>query len=371
MIPILYLSHCGSSIGGGERQLYYLVTHLNKNLYQPAVVCPDDGIFAEQLREANIPTVILNLPPWRKVSSRLTRHAAAAKLTDLATKHNVQLVHTSDSWFNPYLLQVKTQLNVPVISHVRNILTSKQVLNYDFDQMSHIIAISEQSKVPLVKAGIPSEKIDVVLNCVDLSVFQPNPIVRDKNTDRFKVGIVGRIEPFKKQTTFVEIAREVVKQCQNVRFHIIGAALDTPEHRAYDKEVRQLVSQYKLEEVIHFTGHRNDMPRVMQELDILVTLSAGSVIAEAMASGKPVIGTPIGSTSEMIVDGVTGWVVPLDSIEAISGRIVQLVTDSAKCKKMGEAARKHAEDFFSIEKHVQRIQNIYEKLIETNNKNGV
>ncbi|MDE0314880.1 MAG: glycosyltransferase family 4 protein [Candidatus Poribacteria bacterium] len=371
MIPILYLSHCGSSIGGGERQLFYLVTHLNKNLYQPIVVCPDGGIFAEQLREANIPIAILNLPPWRKIVSRLTRHTAAAKLTDLAKEHNIQLMHTSDSWLNPYLLPVKNQLNVSVISHVRNLLTPAQVSKYAFDQMSHIITISKQSKAPLVQAGISSEKIDVILNCVDLSVFQPNPIVRDKNTDPFIVGIVGRIEPFKKQKTFVKIAHHVIQQCQNVRFYIIGAALDTPEHRTYDKEIHQLVSQYKLEEMIHFTGHRNDMPRVMQELDILVTLSAGSVIAEAMASGKPVIGTPIGSTSEMIVDSVTGWVIPLDSIEAISDKIVQLVKNPTHCVQMGAAARKHAEAVFSVEKHVQRIQDIYEKLIETNNENGV
>ncbi len=370
MIPILYLSHCGSSIGGGEKQLYYLATHLNKNLYQPIVVCPDDGIFAEQLREANIPTTILNLPPWRKVVSRLSRHTAATKLTDLAKKHNIQLVHTSDSWLNPYLLPVKNQLNVPIISHVRNILTSAQVAKYNFDQMSRIIAISEQSKSPLVQAGVPSEKIDVVLNCVDISVFQPDS-KKKRESDPFIVGIVGRIEPFKKQKTFVEIAFHVAQQYQNVQFHIIGAALDTPEHRAYDKEVRQLVSEYKLEDVVHFTGHRDDMPHAMQELDLLVTLSAGSVIAEAMASGKPVIGTPIGSTSDMIVDGVTGYVVPLDSIETISDSIVQLITDSAQCKKMGEAARQHVEEAFSIELHVQKIQNIYEKLIETINENSV
>ena len=365
MIPILYLSHCGSSIGGGEKQLYYLVTHLEKNLYQPIVVCPDDGIFAEQLREANIPTTILNLPPWRKVSSRLTRHAAAAKLTDLAKKHNVRLVHTSDSWLNPYLLQVKNQLNIPVISHVRNLLTPAQVSKYAFDQMSHIIAISEQSKAPLVQAGISSPKIDVILNCVDISAFQPDPVERERARDPFIVGIVGRIEPFKKQKTFVEIAHHVGQQCQNVRFHIIGAALDTPEHRAYSKEVRQLVSEYKLEEVIYFTGHRNDMPRAMKELDLLVTLSAGSVIAEARASGKPVLGTPIGSTSEMIVDGVTGYVIPSDSIEVISDKIIQLIREPARCDQMSHAARKHAEKTFSIQRHVQRIQNIYEKLLKS------
>ena len=370
MIHILYLSHCGSNVGGGEKQLFYLVTHLDRKRYQPIIVCPDDGIFTEQLREANILTTVLNLPPWRRVISRFTRHTAAAKLTDLAIKHNIQLVHTSDSWLNSYMLQVKNQLNIPVVSHVRNLLTPAQVAKYEFDRINRIIAISEQSKTPLIQASISSEKIDVILNCVDLSVFQPGPI-DNKQSEPFVVGIVGRIEPFKRQKTFVEIASQVVKQCQNVRFHIIGAALDTPEHRAYDKEVRQLVSQYKLEEVIHFTGHRNDMPCAMQELDLLVTLSAGSVIAEAMASGKPVIGTPIGSTSEMIVDGVTGYVIPLDSIEAIAGRIIQLAGNPARCVQIGAAARKHAENVFCVEKHVQKVQNIYEKLIETNNENSV
>ncbi len=363
MIPILYLSHCGSSIGGGEKQLYYLVTHLDRKNFQPIVVCPDDGIFAEQLREAEIPTVILNLPSWRKVRSRLTRRSAAAKLTDLAKKYDIQLVHTSDSWLNPYMLRVKNQLNIPIVSHVRNLLTSEQVANYRFNRMNGIIAISEQSKVPLVKAGIPSQKIDLILNCVDLTIFRPNSVEKTKKSNVFVVGLVGRIEPFKRQKTFVEIASQAVKQCPNVQFHIIGDALNTPEHRAYDREVRQLVSKNKLEDVIHFRGHRNDMPSVMRELDLLVTLSAGSVIAEAMASGKPVIGTPIGSTSEMIVDGVTGWVMPLDPIESIADRIVQLVRNPEIYVQMGAAARKHAEAVFSIEKHVQKVQDIYLKLL--------
>jgi glycosyltransferase involved in cell wall biosynthesis len=101
----------------------------------------------------------------------------------------------------------------------------------------------------------------------------------------------------------------------------------------------------------------------MRELDLLLTLSAGSVIAEAMASGKPVIGTPIGSTSEMIVDGVTGWVMPLDPIESIADKIVQLVRNPEIYVQMGAAARKHAEAVFSIEKHVQKVQDVYLKLL--------
>ena len=372
--PILYLSHCGSSIGGGERQLYYLVTNLDRERYQPLVVCPDDGVFVEQLRSADIPTTILGLPPWRKAKSRLTRHSAAAKLVAFAKAHNVQLAHTSDSWLNPYLWHLKKQLNIPVISHVRNLLTLTQVRKYAFDRMDGIVAISEQSKAPLIQAGIPIEKIEVVLNCVDLSVFRPpsedieTGRVLLQETRPFVIGIVGRIEPFKRQKTFVEIAARVAARCENVRFHIIGEALEILAHRTYKCEVRQLVSTLHLNERLIFTGHRADMPAAMQALALLVTLSAGSVIAEAMAAGKPVIGTPIGSTAEMIVDGVTGWVIPLEipetkGVEAIADKIIHLVENRSLCERMGSASRKRAEGVFGIETHVKKVQEIYAALL--------
>ena len=363
MIPILYLSHCGSSIGGGEKQLLYLVTHLDRHCYQPIVVCPDDGIFADHLRAASIPTVILDLPPWRKAKSRLTRYSAAAKLTAIAKRHNTQLVHTSDSWLNPYVRHTGRQLNIPTVSHVRNVLTARQVQKYQFAEMTRIIAISEQSKLPLVQAGLCPEKIDVILNCVDLSVFQPASIKGNKRSEAFVVGIVGRIEPFKQQKAFVEIAAEVVARYQNVRFDIIGAALDTPEHRVYLHEVRQLIAERQLNEVIWFAGHRTDMPEALQEIDLLVTLSAGSVIAEAMASGKPVIGTPIGSTAEMIVHGVTGYVMPLDPSLVIANQIIELATAPDLCAQMGTAGRKRAETAFSIETHIQKVEGVYAQLL--------
>ena len=359
--PILYLSHCGSSIGGGEKQLAYLVANIDRARYRPLVVCPDDGVFVEHLRGADIPTVVLELPPWRKARSLITRSSAAKKLIALAKTHNTHLVHTSDSWLNPYLWFLKKRLKLPVVSHVRNLLTSDQVRKYRFDRMDRTIAISEQSKIPLIQAGIDAQKVDVVHNCVDLSVFQP--AYGPAHPGEYVVGIVGRIEPFKRQQEFVEIAAKVTAQCKKVRFRIIGAALDTPEHRIYEQEIRQLVAKYGLQKRIHFTGHRTDMPAAMRELDLLVTLSAGSVIAEAMATGKPVIGTPIGSTAEMIVHGVTGGIVPLDPIEKIADKIVELAEDPIQSVRMGQAARKHAEETFSIEKHVQKVQDIYKKLL--------
>ncbi len=360
MIPILYLSHYRSTIGGNEKQLYYLVTHLDKDKFQPIVICLNDGTYVHQLRKAGISTVILKLPPWRKVLSYPARYIAVFKLTNLAKKYKIKIIHSSDAWLNPYARRMKKHLlDIPVISHVPNLLTPEQVAKYDFEYMNRIIAISEQSKAPIVKAGISSQKIDVIINCVDLSEFTPLSQKKVLRTDKFVVGLVGRIEPFKRQDTFVEIANLVNRQCQNVEFQIIGAALDTPKHRTFAKQVRELVTKYNLNDRIHFTGHRDDIPKVMQELDLLVTLSAGSVIAEAMASGLPVFGTSIGSTEEMIIDGVTGYIFTTDKIDDISEKIIQLAKYPELCVQMGNAARNHAESTFGIDRHVQKIQDIY------------
>ncbi len=369
MHRLLYLSHCGSSVGGGEKQLHYLVTHLDRDRYQPIVACPDDGIFADQLRDSNIPTHILPLPGWRKAKSMLFRNIAAARLVKFAEQHGIHLVHTSDSWLNPYVWRIKRRLGIPAISHIRNIISPKRVGKYQFSQMDRIIAISEQTKAPLVQANIPGEKIDVILNCVDLSRFKPGLAHKKKNQKstiklrRFVVGMVGRIEPFKRQEEFILAALHVTKHCKDVSFLIIGEAHNIPEHLAYERELRQMVSKLKLTDYVFFTGHRTDMPRVMRGLDLLVTASAGSVIAEAMAAGIPVVGTPIGSASEMIDDSVTGWLVPLEPIEMMASKILLFAQNSDLCKQMGGEGRKRAEKLFSVDEHVRQVQLIYDGLL--------
>ena len=306
----------------------------------------------------------MKLPPWRKASSYPIRHIAAVRLANLTKKNKIKLIHSADPWLNPYVKRVRKRLNIPSISHVPNLLTPEQVEKYDFESMSHIIAISQKSKEPLVNEGISTQKIDVITNCVDLTLFQPDSITNKTDTDLFIVGIVGRIEPFKRQKTFIEIAKEVLQKCSNVRFHIIGSSFNIPKLRDYENEVRQLVLANQLEDVVYFMGDRNDMPKAMCELDLLVTLSAGSVIAEAMACAKPVIGTSIGSTEDMILDGETGYILPQDSIEEIVDKIIHLIKDPELCFQMGIAARKHAEENFSIEKYVQNVQQVYEILLD-------
>ena len=366
MMRILYLS--GSIFGGGERQLLYLVSNLDRSRYQPIVVCPNDGAFPDQLRAAGIDTVIHSLPAWRKWKHLLYRYAAASRLAQLAAEREIQLIHASDSWHNPYSIHVARQCGIPTVSHARAPIRPDQVRKYSFHDMSTIISISEQFTPPFLEAGIPSDKINVIVNCVDLFAFElagvkQNTLRQEFSLRRSVIGMVGRIEPFKRQKEFVKIASHVVQECQDVSFLIIGGAQPNPEHLAYEQELHRLISELNLTKYITCMGHREDMPAVMQGLDLLVTVSAGSVIPEAMAAGKPVIGTPVGSTADMIDDGRTGWVIPLFPIEDIAAKIVHLIQNPSICKQMGRAGRAHAERHFSIAKHVEQVQAVYDRFI--------
>ena len=366
MTRVLYLS--GSIFGGAERQLFYLVTALDQGRYQPTVVCPDDGAFPDQLRAAGIDTLIHPLPAWRKWKHLLRRYTAASRLVQLARQRQARLIHVSDSWHNPYAVRVARQCGIPVVSHVKAPIRPDQVKKYNFHDIAAIVSISEQYTPPFLKAGILPDKINFIVNCVDLTAFEStetkqNILRQEFPLRRFAIGMAGRIEPFKRQKEFVKLASHVVKACRDVSFLIIGGVQPNSKHLAYQRELYRLISELNLADYVTCTGHREDMPAVMQGLDLLVTFSAGSVIPEAMAAGKPVIGTPIGSAMDMIEDGRTGWVVPPFPIKGIAAKIVQMIQSPSLCKQMGKAARAHAEEHFSIAKHVEQVQAVYDRLI--------
>jgi glycosyltransferase involved in cell wall biosynthesis len=131
----------------------------------------------------------------------------------------------------------------------------------------------------------------------------------------------------------------------------------------YFREVQKDIEKYNIGEHIVFTGYREDMPNIMPSLDLVVTLSAGSIVVEAMAAGRPVIGTDIGSASETIDNSVTGLLLPQDDIHAVSEAIILLLHDGDMRARMGSAGRKRVEKLFDIQKTARATEAVYERLL--------
>jgi glycosyltransferase involved in cell wall biosynthesis len=365
MKRILYLSRSGP-ISGSQRQLYYLLTNLS-NGYEPVVVCPRDGEFFETLRRRGIEAHILPMHPWRKFPAALHRYLDAERVATLGKKYDAALVHSSDLWLSGYMAWVAERLRIPSILHVRTPVTAGAVRKHRCNRATKIIAISRRIRRNLLCAGIAPEKITHINDSVDLSVFKPNNetqvLKRDfPNCGDALVGIVGRIAPSKRQLAFLQAAEQVIrKSTQKVAFFIIGEVRDA----AYFEQLNRFVKTKRLDSSVFFTGRLDNILPVLNSLDVLVSLSGGSIMFEAAACGKPVISADIDREKDpTLTKFVRGRPIILaGSITDLVEALLRLINNRELRKRVGCASREWAQSSFCHLTMAARTERVYEELI--------
>jgi glycosyltransferase involved in cell wall biosynthesis len=183
------------------------------------------------------------------------------------------------------------------------------------------------------------------------------------------VGFVGRLHPGKGADIFVRAAAEIALWQPEAQFLVCGGELRGYE--AYAAGVRQLSSSLGLDERIHFTESRygpGDIPEVMAAIDVLLHLprvreALGLVLIEAMATARPVIAFRTGGIAEVVVDGLTGELVPPGDWQAAARAVLGLLADPSRAHALGAAGRIRAEKEFEIGAHARRIEALYASLL--------
>jgi glycosyltransferase involved in cell wall biosynthesis len=119
---------------------------------------------------------------------------------------------------------------------------------------------------------------------------------------------------------------------------------------------------------VHLVGHHADVLPWLAALDAFVLPSdwegMSNALLEAMAAGLPVVATAVGGTREVVVDGVTGLLVPPGDPDSLAEAISRLLGDSDMRHTMGEAGRARVDRHFSIEQTVRRTEELYMALLE-------
>ena len=155
---------------------------------------------------------------------------------------------------------------------------------------------------------------------------------------------------------------EKPKHSANISRPIAGTDKDR------EKYVKSLAGEYGISDRVIFTGIIKDMPDIYAAIDIFVLASlaepCGRVVSEAMACGKPVIGTDSGGTPEMITDGVTGLLVMPGNADAIADALAILIGDKDKRLEMGRSSRQKAEKDFDISLHAKETGQLYLDMID-------
>jgi len=210
------------------------------------------------------------------------------------------------------------------------------------------------------------EQFVSIFSGIDLSPYELARTARTKTRaalglrdDQFVVGAVGRLEPIKGFTYFMDAAEVIAPRAPRACFVHAG---DGSEASVLRSRAGSLNGRVK------FLGLREDVPALMAAFDVLVVPSLnegmGRVILEAGAAGTPVVATRVGGIPEIVRDGETGLLVPPKDAPSIAGAVLQLAGDPAKAATMGAAARSHVAPDFSLERMVMRIEALYEELVQ-------
>ena len=125
-----------------------------------------------------------------------------------------------------------------------------------------------------------------------------------------------------------------------------------------------------LDRRVLFTGYRDaDLPAVLQALDVFVLMGAGSdescrAALEAMAAGRPVVARRVGALPDAVLHGTTGLLLDDDRPESVEPALRELLADPERARAIGEAARRHARDTFSPERHAADVEAVYRTVLE-------
>lgn len=381
MSKILYL-HTTSEIGGSDVSLVRLIEGLDAARYQAVVVVPSDGPLVPRLREAG--AVVHVMPTLLKLTSRqglwyLARFAVNAPrairaLATLIGREHIALVHTN-TIHNLYGGPAARLAGVPHVWHIREI-----VWQYGLLRALELFMVRHLSTRIIVTSDAVAAMFDPrpralvkVSNGIELDRFHPalpgaaRP-VRDAlgvTADETLVGIVCRLDAWKGVDVFLEAAARIAVTRPHVRFVVVGGAIIGQETYARDLEAQ--ARTLGLTGRVHFTGWTYGpaaMPEVHRALDVLVLASSepepfGLVVVEAMATGLPVVATAHGGPAEIVVDGVTGRLVPPRDPGALAEAVCALVDDPAAASRMGTAGRARARALYSAEQYLAGVQAVY------------
>jgi glycosyltransferase involved in cell wall biosynthesis len=229
---------------------------------------------------------------------------------------------------------------------------------------SKVIAVSSDIRCIFKNTyGYSGDNLMVIHNGTDIPGTHPVKSEREM----FVVGSMGRMFPVKDYPLMVEIAREVCRETDKIRFELAG---DGPEWA----KIKDLVERYGLEKQFILRGFVEDLSGFYQGLDLFLNTSLHEGIPlsvlEAMSFGIPILAPNVGGLKEMINDGVEGYLVNGRDPEVYAIKCLHIYRNKILRQSMASSAREKVENEFSNDRMAREYYQVYLDVVR-DSRNGV
>ena len=361
------------AVGGLENGVVNLINRIPESEYRHVIISLTDATdFKQRITRTDVDIYCLNKKPghdfalyyrlWKllrqlKPDITHTRNLAALEMVFIAMLAGVKKrVHSEHGWG---------------MNDLHGANPKHQLLRRWMSKLSHCyIGLSKHIISYLQNdVGIPASKLTQIYNGVDADRFavdgadNHSSFPDNFSSDCIVIGTVGRMEPVKAQTilaeAFILLTRESPAYKDKLRLVMIGEG------------DLKLQSQQKLDEAglsqqCWLPGSRDDVPNIMNKMDIFVLPSRNegisNTILEAMASGLPVVATQVGGNPELVNDGNTGMLVPADNPYEMMLALKQYVECAEMRNMHATNAAKTVADKFRLERMIDNYLSVYRRL---------
>lgn len=223
-----------------------------------------------------------------------------------------------------------------------------------------VVINAECIRTSILVAHRHPEKVEWVPNLFDCATFdaEASHPALGKPLDEQWVGLVARLDPEKDVSTFLRAAVQVAAHMPRARFLVAGQGKQK-------KTLEQMAAQMGLRGRVVFLGEVQHIPALLTTLNVGVLLSRtneglSNTILEYMAAGLPVVATDCGGNRELVTNGRTGFIVPVEDDPMASRAIIHLLQHPDRALEMGAAGRRRVEQDFAPEKIADRFASIYQ-----------
>jgi len=378
-------------IGGAEQQLLELVRGLDKSRFRP-IVAPlyPGGALDTEFRAVPGATVVdlnrrgkLDFWPVAQLVSIVRRYDVdlGQPFLSPATCFGVAAALTTSLLFRRVLTVVTERCGVRLVRGrgYKAYRAAEDLLTRFADQ---VVANSEAGRADLLLRGLPTRKIRVVYNGINPERLRPNGAAVAENRaqlgvsgdprnadDRHVVGILASLTPQKGHDTLIRALALVAARWPGVRCAIVG---DGPQRQALE----ELAVSLGLAEQVVFFGYQRRVADFLAACDVLVSASrdnegCSNSILEAMSLGIPVIATDVGGNPELVKDGHTGYLVPVDDAAALAGAVAHALGDADGRRQRAAAARRLIDTQFGLRRMVAEYEALYNALLEARDQEVV
>lgn len=398
-IKILVLDNT-FTFGGAINSLSYLIQALDKERFEPILVTGQSeellrDKFSGTIYHRHVPklpwvnnriyTKIASLPLFKikllRIMLNFCRYLYWVFVVDfmealhymrIGKRYGVRMVHLNNIMGSQLSGIIAAKLlGVPCVAHLRDFEVVHPITRLYAKLIDRHVAISEAIKDNLLRLGVAADRISIVHDAINLAEFDSEidcrylPDEFGLGPDQLKFGLFGRVIDWKGTREFLLAAQMVIDKIPTAHGFIVGGASDGDED--YYREMLSLAKELGLAGKVTFTGYRKDIPALMKFMDLIVHASIraepfGMVLIEGMAMGKPVVATRAGGPLDIVVDGETGYLVPVGDVAALGGAVTRLLQDNGLRNRMGIKGKQKVANEFSSQRYARQMEEVYQEL---------